>query len=99
MQVRVGEDDGDPVFCVTDLLPHLGTEQMKRPATEVIKGEDLNLLIGSRPFRDDEGSDLVKLNIRSCFMRNTALSRPTSCRRSWKSCPPSGRGIWALIGA
>ena len=63
VQVRVGEDDGDPVFCVTDLLPHLGTEQMKRPATEVIKGEDLNLLIGSRPFRDDEGSDLVKLNI------------------------------------
>lgn len=31
VQVRVGEDDGDPVFCVTDLLPHLGTEQMKRP--------------------------------------------------------------------
>ncbi len=63
VQVRIGEEPGDPVFCVTDLLPHLGTEQMKRPATEVIKGEDLNLLIGSRPFRCDEGSDLVKLNI------------------------------------
>lgn len=63
VQVRVGEEPGDPVFCVTDLLPHLGTEQMKRPATEVVKGEDLNLLIGSRPFRADEGSELVKLNI------------------------------------
>lgn len=61
--VRIGEDAGDPVFCITDLLPHLGGEQMKRSASDVIKGDDLNLLIGSRPFRDDEGSDAVKLNI------------------------------------
>ena len=40
VKVCVGEDAGDPVFCVTDLLPHLATAQMKRPATEVIKGED-----------------------------------------------------------
>ncbi len=58
-----GEDPGDPVFCVTDLLPHLATEQMKRTMMEGVKGEDLNILIGSRPFRDDEGSELVKLNI------------------------------------
>ncbi len=63
VQVQIGEEPGDPVFCVTDLLPHLGTEQMKRPATEVVKGEDLNILIGSRPFCADEGSELVKLNI------------------------------------
>lgn len=63
VRVCIGEDPADPVFCVTDLLPHLGTEQMKRVATEVIKGEDLNILIGSRPFRDDEASELVKLNI------------------------------------
>ena len=61
--VNIGEDEADPVFCVTDLLPHLGQEQMKRPASEIIRGEDLNLLIGSRPFKDDEGSDAVKLNI------------------------------------
>lgn len=61
--VSVGEDDNDPIFCVTDLLPHLGDEQMKRPASQIIKGEDLNLLIGSRPFNDEDGSDLVKLNI------------------------------------
>ena len=63
IRVSIGNGEGDPLFTIDDLLPHLGTEQMKRPATEVIKGEDLNLLIGSRPFRDDEGSDLVKLNI------------------------------------
>ncbi|MBR4627939.1 MAG: aminopeptidase [Ruminococcus sp.] len=61
--VNVGEDENDPVFCVTDLLPHLATEQMKRPLAQGIKGEDLNILIGSRPFRDDEASSAVKLNI------------------------------------
>lgn len=61
--VRIGEDDSDPVFCVTDLLIHLASEQMKRTAADVVKGEDLNILIGSRGFKDDKGSELVKLNI------------------------------------
>ena len=63
VEVAIGDDPSDPVFCVTDLLPHLGAEQMKRPATEVVKGEALDILIGSRPFCADEGSDMVKLNI------------------------------------
>lgn len=57
----MGKDD--PVFCVTDILPHLADTQMKRPAPQLIKGEELNLLIGSRPFRDDAVSNKVKLNI------------------------------------
>lgn len=61
--VNIGEDDSDPVFVITDLLPHLAEEQYKRPANKLIKGEELNILIGSRPFKDDEGSELVKLNI------------------------------------
>ncbi len=72
--VNIGEDDSDPVFCVTDLLPHLGGEQMKRPATEVVKGEDLNLLIGSRPFRGDKGSELVKLNILRILSEKYAIT-------------------------
>lgn len=63
--VRIGEDQGDPVFCVTDILPHLADSQMKRPAPQIIKGEELNLLIGSRPFKDDKVSNKVKLNIMS----------------------------------
>ena len=63
IDVRIGEDPGDPVFCVTDLLPHLATEQMKRTLNEGIKGEELNILIGSRPFKDDKASEMVKLNI------------------------------------
>lgn len=63
VQISVGEDPSDPIFCVTDLLPHLAQEQVQRSLAQGIKGEELNLLIGSRPFRSDEGSDLVKLRI------------------------------------
>lgn len=61
--VNIGEDSKDPVFCVTDLLPHLASAQMKRTPGEIIKGEELNILIGSRPFKDDKISNKVKLNI------------------------------------
>lgn len=63
VEVALGEDDGDPKFVVNDLLPHLAAEQSKRTLSEGIKGEELNVLIGSHPFRDDSGSELVKLNI------------------------------------
>jgi len=63
VEVNIGEDDADPIFAITDLLPHLSEEQYKRPANKLIKGEELNILIGSRPFKDDDGSELVKLNI------------------------------------
>ncbi len=63
IEVKIGEDDKDPVFVVTDLLIHLSQEQMKRPASNVVMGEELNVLIGSRPFKDDKASELVKLNI------------------------------------
>lgn len=62
-EVNIGEDENDPCFIVTDLLPHLAAEQAKRTLAEAVKGEDLNVLIGSHPFRDDSESELVKLNI------------------------------------
>lgn len=63
LEVTIGECDDEPKFVITDLLPHLGAEQAKRPLSEGIKGEELNVLIGSRPFKSDTGSELVKLNI------------------------------------
>lgn len=63
VQVCIGEDENDPVFCVTDLLPHLAQEQVKRPLHQGIKGEELNILIGSLSFKDDDISEKVKLNI------------------------------------
>lgn len=62
-EVTVGEAEGDPVFCVTDLLPHLAGDQMKRTLAEGVKGEELNILIGSLPFQDDDVSEKVKLNL------------------------------------
>ena len=61
--VNIGEDENDPVFVVTDLLPHLAANQMTKPMSKGISGEQLNLVIGSRPFKDDEESGSVKLNI------------------------------------
>ncbi|MDR1805817.1 MAG: aminopeptidase [Clostridium sp.] len=63
INVSLGEGEGEPQFCVTDLLPHLAMEQSKRSLSEGIKGEELNVLVGSRPFREEDGSELVKLRI------------------------------------
>lgn len=63
VNVCVGEDDDDPKFVITDLLPHLGGEQNKRTLREGIRGEELNVLVGSRPFNNDSGAEAVKLNI------------------------------------
>ncbi len=63
--VKIGEDEGEPKFVISDILPHLGAEQGKRTLSEGIAGEELNVIVGSRPFKSDEGSELVKLNILS----------------------------------
>ena len=63
VKVSIGSSEGEPRFTIDDLLPHLGAEQSKKPLGEAIPGESLNLLIGSRPFAGDEGSDRVKLAV------------------------------------
>ena len=62
-KVSIGEEEDEPKFVINDLLPHLAQEQSKRTLSEGIKGEELNVLIGSHPFKDEKGSELVKLNI------------------------------------
>lgn len=62
VEVNIGEKAEDPVFCITDLLPHLASEQNDRKLKDGIKGEELNVVIGSLPFVDDaELKDPVKL--------------------------------------
>ena len=63
VQVNIGEDPNDPCFCVTDLLPHLAVEQMQKTMVKAFTGEDLNILVGSRPFNNDSESEQVKLNV------------------------------------
>lgn len=61
VEVNIGDDASDPVFCVTDLLPHLGRAQMEKTGEKVVEGEDLDLLVGNRPLvetaTDSEATD------------------------------------------
>ena len=70
VSVNVGEDAGDPVFCVSDLLIHLAKDQMQKKATEVVAAEDLDVLVGSRPLvlgddvaekKDADKTDIEKM--------------------------------------
>ena len=62
IDICIGEDENDPIFTITDLLPHLAQDQMEKKLKNGIDGEDLNLLIGSIPY-EEKGKDQVKLNI------------------------------------
>ena len=61
--VNIGGDEGDPKLVITDLLPHLGGEQGRKPLNEAVPGETLNLLVGSQPIGDSEDKDRVKLHV------------------------------------
>lgn len=61
--INIGEDEEDPIFTITDLLPHLAKEQVSKKLAEAIEGENLDLLVGSIPYKDTESKEKVKLNI------------------------------------
>ena len=63
IDICIGEDANDPIFTITDLLPHLAQDQMQKKLKDGIDGEDLKLLVGSIPYGNEKGADLVKLNI------------------------------------
>ena len=73
VRISVGNGEGDPLFTIDDLLPHLGAEQSKKPLGEAIPGESLNILIGSRPLADDEGSDRVKVAVLELLNRKYGI--------------------------
>ena len=61
VNVKIGEDEGDPIFYINDLLPHLGQKQAAEPLGTAISGESLNILIGGLPYADKDVSDKIKL--------------------------------------
>lgn len=66
INVNIGEDENDPIFTITDLLPHLAQEQMVKKLKDGVEGENLQLLVGSIPLKSDDDKDIkdaVKLNI------------------------------------
>ncbi|MBQ0004496.1 MAG: aminopeptidase [Clostridiales bacterium] len=62
VKIAIGEKDDEPVFFVSDLLIHLADEQMKKVAAKVVEGEDLDIIIGSKPLEGDE-KEAVKANM------------------------------------
>ncbi len=83
VDVVIGEDEGDPVFCITDLLPHLAKDQSGRPLDAAFSGEGLNILIASRPYATDEDpfetsnpDDRVKLAILKYFNDKYGITEP-----------------------
>ena len=73
IRVSIGDGEGDPLFTIDDLLPHLGAEQSRKPLGEAIPAESLNILVGSRPLMDDDGSDRVKLSILELLNRKYGI--------------------------
>lgn len=63
VEICVGEKEDEPVFCITDLLPHLAREQMSKKLSEAIEGEALNVLVGGMGLNDCETEQSVKMNI------------------------------------
>lgn len=63
VNVNIGENESDPVFTITDLLPHLAKDQMDKKMKDAVTGESLNSLAGSIPYDDKDVKDKVKLNI------------------------------------
>ncbi|MCD8180529.1 MAG: aminopeptidase [Firmicutes bacterium] len=61
--LSIGENDSDPVFCITDLLPHLAKDQMAKKMTEGIEGESLNILIGGMPIKTEDVKEKVKFAV------------------------------------
>ena len=64
VDISIGQDKDDPQLIITDLLPHLGADQMKKSLSEAFTGENLNIFIGSIPH-GEEGGDRVKYAILS----------------------------------
>ncbi len=65
IDISIGEDENDPVFYITDVLPHLAQDQVAKPMSKVFNGEMLNVLCGSRPYDDEKVSEKIKLNVLS----------------------------------
>lgn len=63
VEIVVGEDEKDPIFTITDLLPHLAKDQYDKKLADAFAGEAMNLLLGSEPFQSDDTKDKVKFNL------------------------------------
>ena len=74
MEVNIGEDENDPIFTITDLLPHLAQAQMEKKLKDGVEGENLSLLVGSIPYDEKECAEQVKLNVLSILNKKYGIT-------------------------
>lgn len=87
VEVNIGENEGDPVFTITDLLPHLAQDQMMKKAVDVVLGESLNILVGSRPFKDDDESQKIKLGVMDILNKKYGITEGDFMRADLEAVP------------
>lgn len=87
VKISIGEQEGDPVFCVSDLLPHLAAKQNERKLSEGLKGEELNVIIGSVPFVDDSVKEPVKLMALKLLHDRYGITEADFCRAEIEMVP------------
>ena len=101
-EVRLGEDQ-EPKFVITDLLPHLGGEQGKKPLNEAVPGESLNILLGSCPSGEEDEKDRVKMQILEKLYEKYGITEDDFTSAELEAVPaaaPTDIGLDAsLIGA
>ena len=102
VEVRLGEDK-EPKFVITDLLPHLGGEQGKKPLNEAVPGESLNILLGSCPSGEEDEKDRVKIQILEKLYEKYGITEDDFTSAELEAVPaaaPTDIGLDAsLIGA
>jgi aspartyl aminopeptidase len=87
LDVRLGDEENKSKFVITDLLPHLGGEQGKKPLNEAIAGESLNILLGSRPMGDEEDTDRVKLRVMQLLNEKYGIVEDDFTSAEWEAVP------------
>lgn len=87
VNISIGEAEGDPQFCVSDLLPHLAAKQNERKLSEGLKGEELNVIIGSIPYVDDSVKEPVKLLALKLLHDRYGITEADFCRAEIEMVP------------
>ena len=105
INVNIGEDERDPIFTITDLLPHLAQEQMQKKLKDGVDGEDLQLLVGSIPYKeqDKDLKDAVKLNILNILNQKYGITERDFVSSELEIVPafnPRSLGFdWSMVAA
>lgn len=87
IDICIGEEETDPVFCVTDLLPHLSAKQNERPLKDGLKGEELNIIAGSLPYQDEDIKEPVKLMVLSLLNERYGITEKDFLRAELELVP------------